>query len=41
MAKNPIQYQKGLSLTDFLAQYGDESKWALAPQAPVHLSTLI
>ncbi len=26
MAKNPIQFQKGLSLTEFLAQYGDESK---------------
>ncbi|WP_319548644.1 IS1595 family transposase [Desulfogranum marinum] len=26
MAKNPIQFQKGLSLTAFLAQYGDESK---------------
>ena len=26
MAKNAIQFQKGLSLIDFLAQYGDESK---------------
>lgn len=26
MAKNQIQFQKGLSLTHFLAQYGDESK---------------
>jgi len=26
MAKNPIQFQKGLSLTDFLAQYGTEEQ---------------
>ncbi|WP_084457158.1 transposase [Desulfogranum mediterraneum] len=26
MAKNSIQFQKGLSLTNFLAQYGDEEK---------------
>ena len=26
MAKNPIQFPKGLNLTAFLAQYGDESK---------------
>ena len=26
MAKNPIQFQKGLSLTDFLAQHGSEEQ---------------
>ncbi|MFC1349439.1 MAG: transposase [gamma proteobacterium symbiont of Phacoides pectinatus] len=26
MKQNPVQFQKGLSLTDFLLQYGTEEK---------------
>ncbi|MCD6390232.1 MAG: transposase [Desulfobulbaceae bacterium] len=30
MAKNKIQFQKGLSLTDFLSKYGNEDKCSQA-----------